>query len=300
MEKYSPKVDLLVNLMRSITLRIASLVLTIAAQYQLNNCDYACIGDVISGSTLQACSNSNLDIPGLCKRGICWENSVGAQYFKLTLLDFIVQLVLMVVDLARSKCCAGNISFDVTKHVLDIVYSQTICWMGLFFAPLLSLVTFIKFVLILFIKIIYIKTVCTPQDSFYQASRISSIFKYFLLLGFWVSVIPLSLFIGYITPSNSCGPFKYHTEDGYYGVVLDKLEKISWAPAQNILYLLGQMTTLYLIFSGVLLLIYYYYAQATAQGDLCTRIEKELNQISMQKKELVSRISEETARRLIQ
>ena len=43
----------------------------------------------------------NPDDPELCKRGICWENSVGAQYFKLTLLDFIVQLVLMVVDLAR-------------------------------------------------------------------------------------------------------------------------------------------------------------------------------------------------------
>ena len=46
----------------------------------------------------------------------------------------------------------------------------------------------------------------------------------------------------------------------------------------------GKNNSYIFVKSGVLLLIYYYYAQATAQGDLCTRIEKELNQISMQKK----------------
>ena len=36
----------------------------------------------------------------------------------------------------------SNIEFSIPKHTLDIIYSQTICWMGLFFSPLISLITF--------------------------------------------------------------------------------------------------------------------------------------------------------------
>jgi hypothetical protein len=40
--------------------------------------------------------------------------------------------------------------------------------MGLFFAPLLSLVTFIKFFIVFFLRIFYVNYCCVPATSFYQ------------------------------------------------------------------------------------------------------------------------------------
>ena len=53
----------------------------------------------------------------------------------------------------------GVIQFNVTKHVLDIVYSQTICWLALFFAPLITLVTVLKFIVVYYLRIFYINYV---------------------------------------------------------------------------------------------------------------------------------------------
>ena len=59
----------------------------------------------------------------------------------------------------------GIIHFDMTKHVLDIVYSMTICWMALYFAPLISLVTLIKFVVIFYLRLFFVNYV-SKVDNF--------------------------------------------------------------------------------------------------------------------------------------
>ncbi len=53
----------------------------------------------------------------------------------------------------------GVINFNVTKHVLDIVYSQTICWLAIFYAPLITLVTLLKSVVLFYLRIFYVKYV---------------------------------------------------------------------------------------------------------------------------------------------
>mgnify|MGYP001218510589 CR=1 FL=1 len=42
-------------------------------------------------------------IGAACDRGICWENTVGQEFFKLTLLDLAVFLTRTFVNAAR--CC---------------------------------------------------------------------------------------------------------------------------------------------------------------------------------------------------
>ena len=58
----------------------------------------------------------------------------------------------------------GTIHFDMTKHVLDIVYSMTICWMALYFAPLISLVTLIKFVVIFYLRLYFVNYVSNVDE----------------------------------------------------------------------------------------------------------------------------------------
>ena len=53
----------------------------------------------------------------------------------------------------------GVIYFNVTRLVLDIVYSQTLCWLGIFFAPLITVVTMIKLGFMLLLRLFYVKKV---------------------------------------------------------------------------------------------------------------------------------------------
>ena len=142
--------------------------------------------------------------------------------------------------------CFDKIEFSISKHTLDIIYryvnvylisiylsmehfslyiSQTVCWMGLFFAPLLSLITFIKLLLIFYIRLSYLKRICKPAKQFYEASRTSSLLNLFLLISFAFSFIPLGYILGEMQPSNACGPFRSTNDFNYYtGVVWNLIE----------------------------------------------------------------------------
>lgn len=189
-EEYEANTKLLFNLARCIFLRLASVLVTLFSLQKKVNCDYAegCIGfngNLTTNSRdckpdfpiFKACSNENLDDFGInCEKPICWETYVGQQLYKLTLVDFLVQLgVLFLFDgprrylighclkgtetLQSFRNAVGVINFDVTKHVLDIVYSQTICWVGIFYAPLLSLVTVIKLFILFYLRLFHVNFV---------------------------------------------------------------------------------------------------------------------------------------------
>ena len=49
-----------------------------------------------------------------------------------------------------------------------ILSSQTICWMGLFFAPLISIITTLKLFGIFYLRIWYLRYLCTPSKSLYE------------------------------------------------------------------------------------------------------------------------------------
>ena len=48
------------------------------------------------------------------------------------------------------------IEFGVTKHALDVVYSQTICWLAIFYSPLIVVVTVIKSFIIFYVRLFYV------------------------------------------------------------------------------------------------------------------------------------------------
>ena len=50
----------------------------------------------------------------------------------------------------------GCIEFNISKHVLDIVYTQSICWLALFYAPLISVVTVVKCIFIYGLRLFYV------------------------------------------------------------------------------------------------------------------------------------------------
>ena len=58
----------------------------------------------------------------------------------------------------------ADMEFDISKHLLDIVYSQTICWFALFFAPLISVVTVLKMFLMFYLRLFFVKKVSVSDS----------------------------------------------------------------------------------------------------------------------------------------
>ena len=141
----------------------------------------------------------------------------------------------------------SNIEFSIPKHTLDIIYSQTICWMGIFFSPLISLITFVKLFVIFYLRLGYLSFLCKPSSSLYEASKISSIMKIFLLISFASSLFPIAYIISQMEPSQTCGPFRgvpsLTVEDTtfYSGVVEDLIAGWESFPGKNFLYFLGNL-----------------------------------------------------------
>ena len=102
-EKYEANTKLSLNLARCIFLRLASLLITLASLLSKVNCNYArgCLANGTfnvtndcpdPGIAYQACSNVNLASGADCEKPLCWETYVGQQFYKLTLVDLIVQV----------------------------------------------------------------------------------------------------------------------------------------------------------------------------------------------------------------
>lgn len=104
----------------------------------------------------------------------------------------------------------GRPEFDLPKSVLDLVYSQTLCWMGLFFSPLIPAMTVVKCFLLFYIKKLTVLQNYIPPIRPYRTSRSNSLFITVLLFSFTLSVFPVSFMVGNIQPSQSCGPFRVY------------------------------------------------------------------------------------------
>lgn len=46
----------------------------------------------------------------------------------------------------------GQQEFAIPQNVLEIVYGQTICWIGTFYCPLLPAINTVKYILVFYLK----------------------------------------------------------------------------------------------------------------------------------------------------
>jgi transmembrane channel-like protein len=132
-EHYSPIVVVRISLMRTVFLRLSSLGVLGASIYTLVSCD--------DGRTDQCTCNGD--------GTLCWETYVGQQFYKLAVTNALTGIaVTFFINFPRALLARqfenyrffrfiGEQQFELPNHVLDVVYSQTLCWIGSFYAPLL-------------------------------------------------------------------------------------------------------------------------------------------------------------------
>ncbi|GFR72108.1 transmembrane channel-like protein [Elysia marginata] len=159
----------------------------------------------------------------------CWETFVGEEIYRLVIVDLIFTLgYSFFMEFCRKLISqklksVERAEFATGRHTLELVYSQSLCWLGLFYCPLLPVVVILKLIIIFYIKRFSVVQNCRPSLKPWRASRTHTIFVGYLFVFFILSCIAVGFGIFLIEPSISCGPYKNY--DTSYQVMTDVIDK---------------------------------------------------------------------------
>ncbi|XP_053114798.1 transmembrane channel-like protein 4 isoform X2 [Hemicordylus capensis] len=289
LEQYPLSFEIKITLLRSVFLRLASVVVLLISLWS----QITCGGDP-QNSECQSCGYNNHLHP-------CWETSVGQEMYKLMIFDLLVMLLVMLfVEFPRKMLVAsfptctllklwGQQEFMVPSNVLDLVYGQTLCWTGALFCPLLPVLNTIKYVAIFYLKKLTLYANCRPAERTFRASSSNFFFLLVLLLGLIISYVPALYSLFVLPPSKACGPFRgeltmWHTVSS----AVSELPRI----AREFLEFVGSVAFAVPLFLLLSILMFYVMALADSYSSMVKGLKRQLRLEGQDKLFLVKQISE--------
>ncbi|XP_074555085.1 transmembrane channel-like protein 7 isoform X2 [Halichoeres trimaculatus] len=202
----------------------------------------------------------------------CRPNRLGREMYKLCIFNFLAifctafllnfprKLVQEYYPSSPMAWLLGKQRFLIPFNVLDLVYSQTVSWVGVFYCPLLPLIGTVTLTATFFIKKFTVLRCCVAEQRMFRASSSSVLFHFMLLLGLLIAAVFLGLNLHHQEVKShmkmsSCGPFGGgETVLNVTGECVDSLPKL----AQRILrYLSSEAFALPLILAEIIILTSY-------------------------------------------
>ncbi|XP_041075690.1 transmembrane channel-like protein 7 [Polyodon spathula] len=228
----------------------------------------------------------------------CWETKVGQEIYKLLLFDFLACIgTTFLLDYPRKvlveKCSwrlvqfIGKDRFIVPLNVLNIVYSQTLTWTGLFYCPLLPLLNCVMLFLMFYIKKFSLYN-CQPAKRMFRSSSSSVFFQCVLLLGLLLALVSVGVSIFISCCSQVCGPFQRYNLS--FEVVAACINTLPGVAQRALYYILSEAFAIPLIISECILLTFYVSLVRAHQGTIEELKEKLVMDVT-DKRFLVKKLS---------
>ncbi|XP_061181691.1 transmembrane channel-like protein 7 isoform X2 [Saccostrea echinata] len=287
-EDYTPEFTIKITLIRTVFLRLASLAVLIATIYRSVSCSD-------KDTTCNVGQNS-------CDELRCWETYVGQNFYKLIVLDYLVKIgVTLGYELPRkiltTKCEAsickkvGPAEFDIPKNVLDIVYTQTLCWLGFFYAPLVPALATISLFTLFYLKYLSAMYNTNPPETPYKASKSNNFFMIVLMAAFFLCCLPVGYTMVKLTPSKGCGPFRIYS---YMTVIIDATISNfpSWLQTLVGIFTSGSFIIILVVLLS--LVIYYTSSRSSARAAMIVMLKEQMIMEGKDKQFLLNRIYELT------
>ncbi|KAM4025697.1 transmembrane channel-like protein 7 [Anomaloglossus baeobatrachus] len=284
-EDYSPGFEIRFTLIRCVFVRLASIaVLLVSLWNKIATC---------SLKACPTCGYNHVDYP-------CWETRVGQEMYKLMIFDFLIILaVITFVEFPRKLLVMnwswkplqwwGQQEFEIPQNVLELVYGQTICWIGAFYSPLLPAIATIKYFIIFYVKKITLMENCRPPTRPFRASSSKFFFLVILLIGLILACVPVGIGIAQINSSKACGPFiNYNTS---WQVIPDTVETFPEGLKKTI-YVLSSESFAVPFFMVSCLVMFYFIALAGAHKKVVEQLQEQLAMESRDKMFLIRRLAE--------
>ncbi|NWV40437.1 TMC5 protein, partial [Grantiella picta] len=201
----------------------------------------------------------------------CWETLVGQDIYRLVLVDFIFCLLgsffgEFLRRIIGTIVCVrlGLPEFDIGRNVLDLIYAQTLTWIGILFSPLLPGIQMIAFFIVFFVKKVSLLRNCQPPRKGWKTAQMTTSF---MLLLFCPSLLGVLSVIGVtvwrLKPSEGCGPFRGLSS--MYAAVSEWVQILeNYTASEWVVWIYHNLITsqlFFLILSSIVLIVIYLYWQ---------------------------------------
>uniref|UniRef100_A0A8B9JHH3 Transmembrane channel-like protein n=1 Tax=Astyanax mexicanus TaxID=7994 RepID=A0A8B9JHH3_ASTMX len=191
------------------------------------------------------------------------KTEFGKEMYKLTIFHllacfcnaFLVSFPrAWIVDKYPSSMLAkkiGKPEFVIPLNILDLVYSQTVTWVGVFYCPLLPAISIVKLLVIFYMKMFTVIRCCAPAQRMFRTTSSSVLFNFMLLLGLIMSAVTLGVNINMFVPG-TCGPFM--GDSSVFNVTSECVQTLPRPVRNGISYITSEAFAFALILAEVIIL----------------------------------------------
>ncbi|XP_030595721.1 transmembrane channel-like protein 5 [Archocentrus centrarchus] len=239
----------------------------------------------------------------VAKNFSCWESMVGQALYRLVFFDFLFLMLgsfygEFLSNVIGTKCIPrmGVPEFDIARNVLELIYSQTLAWIGIYFSPLLPVMQILKFFILFYLKKVSLTQNCQPPRQSGRAAQMQTIFIFLLFFPFFVGALSVVAYTAWrLTPSKQCGPFRgLNNAFSVVGVWIDDLKPIPGSQWVIWIYdhVIRSEIFYFLITLIILVIIYILWQVTNGRKELIRRLRQQIVNEGKDKSFLLERLQD--------